>query len=138
MVRQLLGREQRDYPMSRVAPSKKILTLIIVAIVVFGGGAGAYVTTNAARNVQTLSNAQHQLTQISYHGEDGVDALTLLKKHATVGVKHYSFGDLVTTINGSAGNGPAYWTFYVNNKEASVGASSYKTKNSDELNWKLQ
>ncbi|MGH7234405.1 MAG: DUF4430 domain-containing protein, partial [Candidatus Saccharimonadales bacterium] len=31
-----------------------------------------------------------------------------------------------------------YWTFYVNGKEASVGASSYVTKNSDRLTWKLQ
>jgi hypothetical protein len=62
----------------------------------------------------------------------------LLEKHATIQAKHYSFGYFVTSIDGVVGNGPKYWTFYVNGKEASVGASSYVTKNSDRINWKLQ
>ena len=109
---------------------------IIGLALLLGGGSWYYTATHPA--AVTVTNAQHQLTEISYHGQDGVDALTLLKKHATAGVKHYSFGDLVTSINGSEGNGPKYWTFYVNGKRAVVGAGAYTTKSSDTLSWKLQ
>jgi hypothetical protein len=44
----------------------------------------------------------------------------------------------VTSIDGTFGNGPKYWTFYVNGKQADVGASSYVTKSSDNIMWKLQ
>lgn len=106
--------------------------------VLAGGTATAIVANSPSHKVAVATNAQNQTTYISYHGVDGQDALTLLKKHATIGVKHYSFGDLVTSINGNAGNGPKYWTFYINDKEAQVGAGSYKTKASDILSWKLQ
>jgi hypothetical protein len=88
--------------------------------------------------VQAVTNAQHQLTQLSYHGQQGQNALALLKKHAQVTTRHYSFGDLVTSINGVRGSGPKYWTFYINGKMAQTGAGSYATKNSDTLGWKLQ
>lgn len=123
--------------MSKGLTTIKRLVLVAVVIVAAAGGSWAY-SDYSHNQVQTVDNAQHQVTQISYHGQNGVDALTLLKKHATVKTKHYSFGDEVTSINGSAGNGPKYWIFYVNGKEASVGAGSYKTKDSDILKWKLQ
>lgn len=119
----------------------KTKNLIIAAAVVAaaaGGGAWAYVANAPSHKVAAITNAQHQLAQISYRGQDGVDALTLLKRHANVQTKHYSFGDLVTSINGSAGNGPKYWTFYINGKEASAGAGAYSSKSSDTLMWRLQ
>ena len=126
--------------MSRVALTKtNVIVAVVVAVVILaGGGAWAVIARNSSSNATTVINNQRQLTQISYKGETGVDALTLLKKHATVTVKHYSFGDLVTSINGNQGSGPKYWTFYINGKEASVGAGSYKTKDDDTLSWKLQ
>jgi hypothetical protein len=135
----LLLDAEKECSMGRVALTKpvKLIIAAAVAVVLLGGGAVTYMTA-AHNSVQTVSNAQHQLTEISYHGQNGVDALTLLKKHATVSVKHYSFGDLVTSINGSEGKGPKYWTFYVNGKQATAGAGAYKTKDSDTLDWKLQ
>ena len=126
--------------MSRVALTKpiKIVVAAVIAVALLGGGAGAYIVNASAHQVNTVTNAQHQLTEISYHGQQGVDALTLLKQHATVTVKHYSFGDLVTSINGSAGNGPKYWILYINDKESQVGAGAYTTKDGDTLKWKLQ
>ena len=113
-----------------------LVVIIVVALAGVGGGIWAY--SNNPGNVHTTLNSQKQTTQISYQGQNGVNALTLLKKYATVKTKHYSFGDMVTSIDGTVGNGPKYWTFYVNNKEASVGAGSYTTKNSDTITWKLQ
>lgn len=112
-----------------------LLTVVIVAVVV---GVGVVVHNKDNGNLQLVSNSQHQLNQISYNGQSSVNAYELLLRHATVKAKKYSFGYFVTSIDGVAGNGPKYWTFYVNNKEASVGASSYITKNSDRITWKLQ
>ena len=125
--------------MSRPTQSTKIQTIVVgvlVAIVVIGGGFWKF--SDGSNQIKTVTNSQHQLTQISYQGQSGKNALDLLKQHAKVQTKHYSFGDLVTSINGVAGNGPKYWTFYVNGKMASVGASSYTTKSSDSIMWRLQ
>jgi hypothetical protein len=127
--------------MSRVAQVLKTkITVAIVAIViaVTAISSGVAIHNKDTGNVQSVTNAQHQLTQISYDGRDGTNAFALLQKHATVQTKKYSFGYFVTAINGVAGNGPKYWTFYVNGKEATVGASSYATKSTDRITWKLQ
>jgi hypothetical protein len=127
--------------MRRVAQSLKtkiLAVVIVIVIVVAGVGVGVYIHNKDNGHVQTVTNAQHQLTQISYSGKNGVNAYALLEKHATVKAKKYSFGYFVTSINGTAGNGPKYWTLYVNGKESNVGASSYMTKNSDTITWKLQ
>jgi Domain of unknown function (DUF4430) len=126
--------------MGRAALAKaNIITAAIVAILALGGGgAWVYVANSPAHTVQTAANAQHQLTSISYQGQNGVTALALLKKHATVRTKHYSFGDMVVSIDGSAGSGPKYWTFYVDGRAASTGAGSFVTKNGEKIAWKLQ
>jgi uncharacterized protein DUF4430 len=138
-IRHLFASSKED-DMSRVALTKTKTLLLVIVIAVAGIGAGvlAYVANSPSHKVQVVANAQHQTVQLSYKGQNGVDALTLLKKHAAVQTKHYSFGDFVTAINGSVGNGPKYWTFYVNGKESNVGASSYSTKNGDTITWKLQ
>lgn len=126
--------------MSRAAQVLKSKVIVfVVAFIVIVGGVGASVWHYESLNTaQIVTNAQHQVTEVTYHGQNGVNALTLLKKYATVQTKQYSFGAFVTSINGTPGNGPKYWTFYINNKEASVGAGEYTTKNGDILTWKLQ
>lgn len=125
--------------MAQQTQSKFNALIISVAVLLFGVGAFAILDANKTTdNVSTVTNSQNQTTQISYSGEAGVDALSMLKRNATVQVKHYSFGDLVTSINGTAGTGPKYWTFYINGREATVGAGSYTTQDGDQLMWKLQ
>lgn len=123
--------------MSRAAVKLNILTAGVVALAV-GLGVWAHVVNSPAHRVDITTNAQHQMVQLSYQGQTGQNALALLKKHATVLTKHYSFGDMVTTINGVKGTGPKYWTLYVNGKMATVGAQSYMAKNNDKIEWKLQ
>ena len=126
--------------MSRTVLSqfKKVIIAVAVVLAIGGGITGAVIANSSSHKVGVTKNAQNQITYISYHGVEGQTALALLKKHAAVGVKHYSFGDLVTSINGTPGSGPKYWTFYINGKESQVGASTYQTKSSDTLSWKLQ
>jgi hypothetical protein len=112
--------------MSRVAQSKqKIIAVTTAAVVAAAVGVGAWAYTDNQSNQQAskvptttikTKAGPHKSTQISYQGQDGRDALSLLKQHAEVKTKHYSFGDQVVSINGVSGNGPKYWTFYVNGK----------------------
>jgi hypothetical protein len=126
--------------MGRIALNRtKILILTPVILVVAAASIVTAIVANSPSHKVGMSvNAQHQTTYINYNGQAGQNALGLLKKHADVQTKHYSFGDLVTSINGTAGNGPKFWTFYVNGKQSMVGASSYTTKDSDKLEWRLQ
>lgn len=125
--------------MGRVAQafSRTKLTLIIPLVVVVAGIAGAVASQHAAPKPQVTTQAS-QTTDVKYKGVEGQTALALLEKYTTVKTKHYSFGDLVTSINGTAGNGPKYWSFYLNGKLASVGAGAYVTKSTDQIEWKLQ
>src|ERR1039458_7583105 len=114
--------------MSRVAQKTqaKVVSLVVLGVLlVVGGGSWAVIGNSTGHKVQTTVNAQQQITYISYHGQNGQNALSLLKKHAQVQTKHYSFGDEVIVIDGSKGTGPKYWTFYINGKEADVGAGAY-------------
>lgn len=126
--------------MSRVALSKtkSIILAAVIVVAAAGGSTWAYVANSPSHKVHAVTNAQHQTTQLSYQGQNGVNALDLLKEHATVKTKHYSFGDLVTSIDGTAASGSKYWTLYVNGKMSNVGASAYVTKNGDTIMWRLQ
>ncbi len=125
--------------MSRAAlrNTKIIIAGLLIAVGLAGTAGAAYAVVHH-NSVRTVTDAQHHMVQISYQGQTGIDALTLLKHHASVQTKHYSFGDMVTAIDGVAGNGPKYWTFYVNGHMSDVGAQAYATKSTDMLLWKLQ
>lgn len=70
--------------------------------------------------------------------ETGENALEVLKRAHNVETKHYSFGDLVQSIDGVSGENGKYWIYYVNGKKASEGASVYLPKNGDKIEWKLE
>ncbi len=75
---------------------------------------------------------------IKYNGQEGKNALELLKAKYTVETKSYgSAGEFVESINGVKPDTKHFWKFFVNGKSASVGAGSYVTKDSDVLEWKL-
>lgn len=127
--------------MSRAALKKykHILIYLVVVLGVAGSATGVLYGIRLHQNgVHTVVDAQHHVTELTYKGQSGVDALTLLKRHAAVQTKHYAFGDMVVSINGVSGTGPKYWTFYTNGHEAAVGAQAYVTKSSDNLTWRLQ
>src|SRR5579862_2606513 len=104
--------------MSRVAQSLSTKLLLVPAVLAVVAGAGIWWHESHADQVRTVESTQRQITQISYHGHTGTNALKLLEQHAAVTMKHYSFGDMVLSIDGVRGDGPKYWTFYVNNKQA--------------------
>lgn len=124
--------------MSRVALTRTKLLIVAAIVVVAGGSAGLLSRDDNSKSQTPAVSSSTATTEISYKGEDGKDALTLLKQHAQVVTKSSSLGDYVTSINGNDGGGTKYWTFYVNGQESQVGAGAYVTKTSDNLQWKLQ
>lgn len=113
---------------------------VIVVSVALLIGAGSAATIGWKHHEQQNNIKQVQTTHVlSYQGENGQTALALLQKHAHVTVKNTSYGPFVETIDGvSGGTSGKYWMFYINNKEATVGAGAYKTKNGDTITWKFQ
>ena len=85
----------------------------------------------------TGTSAQVPSNVISYKGQDGKNALELLQATHRVDVKHYSFGDLVTGIDGITPDAQHFWAMYVNGQFSQVGASAYATKSSDTIKWQI-
>ncbi len=95
--------------------------------------------TPLAQNDQTKTNdgVQVPATVITYQGQDGKNALELLQAGHRVEVKHYSFGDLVTSVDGMAPDMTHFWAMYVNGQFSQVGASAYQTKSTDQIRWQI-
>lgn len=76
-------------------------------------------------------------TTIIYAGEDGKNAMELLRAGHQVDVKSYDFGDLVVSIDGIIPDSNHFWAMYVNGEMSQVGASLYITKSSDSIKWQI-
>jgi hypothetical protein len=75
---------------------------------------------------------------ISYQGIDGRNALELLKESHNVETQ--DFGDLGEFVKSIDGIEPAvthFWGFYVDGKQAQVGASAYETRAGEFIEWRL-
>jgi len=93
------------------------------------------------RNLCNPKNAIDQLEAkcvVSYQGVDGQNALALLKSGHKVETQKFSFGELVTSIDGVKAPATDFWAFSVNGKLADVGAGDYQTKSTDTLTWQLE
>lgn len=76
-------------------------------------------------------------TTIEYNGQDGKNALDLLKSSHNVEAKQYSFGSFVNSIDGIAPDANHFWAFYINDQFSQVAADKYITKSSDKLKWQM-
>ena len=124
--------------------------LIAVVVLVAAGFFGyQYIQDQSADNTTTQeSNTSSTPTPtvtestpevVSYQGEEGKTALALLQENAEVEMSGEGEMAFVTSINGvEADSSHQFWAFYVNGEQAQVGAGSYTTKASDEIEWKLE
>ena len=110
----------------------------MAVVIVLAGGIGWYAMDHKAKDTTTTvaATATPQSKDVTYAGKDGSNAMDLLKASFTVETKHYSFGDMVQSINGLAADDTHYWSFYVNGKSSDIGASDYLSKSTDTLEWK--
>lgn len=72
--------------------------------------------------------------------EKGKTALDLLQKTATIQLNGQGKEAFVTSINdvAAAAKNKQYWAFYINSKQAQVGAGSYTLVDGDKIEWKLE
>jgi hypothetical protein len=134
--------------MSRTALFTKtnIIAAVVVAVTAVTGGVlwankSPEQPQVASSQIQqpAAAKAEVRADYVGYAGEDGKNALQLLKGHISdVQTKESSYGEFVASINGQDGGGKKYWTFYVNGEMAQVGAGAYQAKNTDKIEWKLQ
>ena len=94
-------------------------------------------SANSAGSPKNDLNQQAPETTIIYSGQDGRNALDLLKVNHQVESKHYDFGDLVVSIDGIIPDTAHFWAMYVNGEMSQVGASAYVTKSSDSIKWQI-
>ena len=73
----------------------------------------------------------------SYKGEEGKDALTILKEKTKI---EQSSSGLVVSISKRKADDSKheFWGFYVNGKMAEVGPADYQTKKGDQIEWRIQ
>lgn len=124
---------------------KGVLNKKILALGVLGVAVVAYLTfflpnkpTTAPVITPTISIQQETQTEgLTYQGESGKDALTLLKQKATI---EQDKSGLVIAINGRKADNSKreYWAFYINGKSAQVGPADYQTQDSDTIQWKIE
>lgn len=108
--------------------------IILMSLIIVSG-----LTFSACQSSQnTAPEIQQNSNQVSYMGEAGQDALSLLKKSYQVETKDTSFGEMVTSINSKKAQDNEYWEFQINGKSSEIGASQYITKPEDSLSWVLK
>ncbi len=128
---------------------KRLETIIIgVLILVLAVAYGALndKTSNKATTPDQSSTQDTQVEQqqvpastVSYRGQSQKDALTLLKSSHQVETQNFSgVGEFVKSIDGIEPDSNHFWAFYVNGLQATVGADSYVTKDSDFIEWRME
>ncbi len=94
-----------------------------------------------SENQQTNQDVQLvAASSIKYKGQEGKTALELLKTMHQVQTKEFTgIGEFVESIDGVQTDSKTnFWSFYVNGRQSPVGAGEYKTKDSDEIEWKIE
>jgi len=118
---------------------KKITAIIGILVLIAVGMYVFHPVSNISQNTSsvhpTIASTHKQNETVTYKGQDGKDALTLLKQKTPV---EQNKSGLVVSINGIKSTGHNYWAFYVNGKYAQVGPAQYRTKNGDVIVWKVE
>lgn len=76
---------------------------------------------------------------MQYVGAPGSTVLVQLQHTARILTKASSYGTMVTSINGLAnGTNGKYWMYYVDGKQAAVGADAYVLRGGEQVTWKFE
>jgi hypothetical protein len=129
----------------RSATSKRHFLVTFVSgfllVIILGGMVWSHRDGMLPQVIPTPTSQQNQ-TKIAadifrYPGKDGVDALSLLKEQVPI---EQDTSGLVVSINHHKADNTKkeYWSFFVNGKMAEVGPADYITKNSDQIEWRIE
>lgn len=124
--------------------NKKIVIVVSFFVLCFGCAYIQYkrsIPVNKTAPVFMFSVTQSVGTQKRTEKiKTGSTALQLLSATHTVVTKGQKENAFITTIDGYAANTEKreFWAFYINRKQAEVGAGSYVVKNHDTIEWKIE
>ena len=129
--------------------SKSTLIIISFVLIALGVTGWVFYSNQAGNEVSTLTqvteaepSAQPELgrTEIAYTAQPGITSLEqLLDEVQDVAVEESQYGKFVDAIEGHQnGTDGKYWSFYVNDEMAQVGADTYIQKEGDRVLWKFQ
>lgn len=124
----------------KILENKVVLLVSVILVLIFflvGFGSKSAFDTTIKKTSAPLISPAVQINTFSYKGKAGVDALTLLKDKATIGLDK---SGMVEGINGrqSDSSKHEYWAFYINGKLANVGPADYLTKDNDDIEWRIE
>jgi len=90
--------------------------------------------------VQQIIVIDGKKNQSPIRGKKGITALQLLSINHKVLAKGEKENAFITTIDmrEALTANREFWAFYVNGKQATVGAGSYFVKNNDTIEWKIE
>lgn len=115
---------------------KRSSLILALALVLSLTGASCGLTTTITKNSSATSNLNTSNTYtVRYTGQDGKNALELLQSDHSVDVSAQGF---VNAIDGRKPGDHQFWAFYVNGKQAEVGAKDYQAKQGETIEWKLE
>lgn len=126
--------------MSNFLRAKRLEVFVIVTIIAVIGIIYALTRTANAPSSSSDTQAVQQVgtSDVTYDGQDGRNALELLKVFHRVDTKDTSYGPQIIGIDGLTPDSSHYWAFYVNGSLAQVGADKYVTHNNDKIEWKVE
>lgn len=100
-------------------------------------------TTSSLTIPLTITKSSGAAKKYSVQVQPNATALALLEQasseqHFTLVKQTYSFGDMVTGIDGLNADDKHFWSFLVNGKEATVGAGTYTIKAGDTVEFRYE
>ncbi len=112
-----------------------VFLLLVALAAIFSVNNPSKIVNNPTPTIVSERKTQDQT--VTYKGEEGKDALTLLKEFAKV---EQGPSGLVTSINSrlAEDKNKEFWAFYVNGKMSEVGPADYQTKDEDKIEWKIE
>lgn len=114
---------------------KKYLLIIVILSALL---VGSYYLFSQRPETTTPNQTQETTQSFSYTGVEGKTALELLRENFQVETRVFDFGEMVKSINGIEPDADYFWAFYVNQQIANEGASTYITKDNDQIEWRLE
>lgn len=138
MLKNLLGREV-EMASNR---NLKFLMAFMLVFSLFAGGFGQKAEAAAKTvNVKVLDGQDAVLIEKQASlsdNETAFDALVKTVDEENVKFEQYSFGKMITEINGLAGTEEIYWAFYVNGVTAMTSADTYNAQDKDTYIFRYQ
>jgi hypothetical protein len=113
--------------------------VLLVLVLILTAG---YVMNLQRASVKLNNNSENKEKLVSgevfeYKGEEGKDALTLLKEKTEIELDKVG---MVVSIDGKKADleKREFWGFYVNGEMAQVGAADYRSKDTDIIDWRIE